>query len=162
MIYPDKTDCREKGFTLIEILIAGTMLLMAILGASAIVSISMMSLTKSGEVSSALQLSTQHIEYLRDKTYVDINSSDSELAGMGTIGPTANGLGFILTEDINDDYDRTTTITCVDSVTLQDVAWNNDCDLKKIEVNTTESDEKEPDPTKKDSAFLDTYRVRTP
>lgn len=65
-------DCRAAGFTFIEILIASSMLVVALLGIAAVLPVADMTLHQSGQVSKAVSLAQEMIEMLKNDRFTDL------------------------------------------------------------------------------------------
>lgn len=104
----------EQGFTLIEVLIAGAILVIVLLGVAAMTLSAYGQLSRSGEQTVATTLSQQRIEWLRNQGYAssDLNAGTT----VETLGATYAG------------YTRTSTVMAdtprsgVKQVTVRTVA----------------------------------------
>ena len=93
----------EEGFSLIEVLLACTLLMVTLLSAALMALTAYGTLDRSGEATTVLALSQQRIEWLRNQGY----ASGALAAGTTTETLVGTYAGYVRTTTIQDNVPRT-------------------------------------------------------
>jgi Tfp pilus assembly protein PilV len=114
----------EEGFSLVEVLLACTLLMVTLLSAALMALTAYSTLDRSGEATTVLALSQQRIEWLRNQAY----TSGALAAGTTTETLVGTYAGYIRTTTIEDNVPRsgvkqvTVTVRTISGATTRVVA----------------------------------------